>query len=91
VGRQWLGRLGKTDNGIVTVTTLWADERLYYPLHALPYTPASYFPRGRGDSAFRTKLQIGTSLVRQAQAAGITFRAAWPTAPTGTRMAFAGS
>lgn len=28
VGRQWLGRYGKTDNGIVTVTTLWADERL---------------------------------------------------------------
>ncbi|MFM9458434.1 transposase [Streptomyces europaeiscabiei] len=22
VGRQWLGRLGKTDNGIVTVTTV---------------------------------------------------------------------
>jgi hypothetical protein len=26
VGRQWLGRYGKTDNGVVTVTTLWADE-----------------------------------------------------------------
>ena len=39
VGRQWLGRYGKTDNGIVTVTTVWADERLYYPLHAQPYTP----------------------------------------------------
>ncbi|MDX3848670.1 transposase [Streptomyces europaeiscabiei] len=22
VGQQWLGRLGKTDNGIVTVTTV---------------------------------------------------------------------
>src|SRR6266568_206457 len=40
VGHQWLGRYGKTDNGVVTVTTLWADERLYYPVHALPYTPA---------------------------------------------------
>ncbi|MEK0099124.1 transposase [Streptomyces sp. A475] len=28
VGRQWLGRLGMTDNGIVTVTTFWADENL---------------------------------------------------------------
>ncbi len=46
VGRQWLGRLGKTDNGVVTVTTLWADERLYYPLHAVPYTPARHFPKG---------------------------------------------
>ncbi|MET7338235.1 transposase [Nonomuraea sp. NPDC005650] len=26
VGRQRLGRYGKTDSGIVTVTTLWADE-----------------------------------------------------------------
>lgn len=39
VGRQWLGRYGKTDNGIVTVTTMWADERVYYPLHAQPCTP----------------------------------------------------
>jgi SRSO17 transposase len=49
VGRQWLGRLGKTDNGIVTVTTLWADERLYYPVHAVPYTPAHHFSRGKND------------------------------------------
>jgi hypothetical protein len=41
VGHQWLGRYGKTDSGVVTVTTLWADERLYYPVHAVPYTPAS--------------------------------------------------
>jgi SRSO17 transposase len=38
VSRQWLGRLGKTDSGIVTVSTLWANERLYVPLHAQPYT-----------------------------------------------------
>ncbi len=42
VGRQWLGRYGKTDNGVVTVTTVWADERLYYPVHAVPYTPARH-------------------------------------------------
>ncbi|GII97150.1 hypothetical protein Ssi02_73810 [Sinosporangium siamense] len=41
VGHQWLGRYGKTDNGIVTVTTLWADERLYHPLHAVPYPRAT--------------------------------------------------
>lgn len=38
VGRQWLGRLGKTDNGIVTVTTVWTDGRVYYPLHATAAT-----------------------------------------------------
>ena len=53
VGRQWLGRYGKTDNGIVTVTTVWADERVYYPLHAEPYTPSSHFPRKRADPDFR--------------------------------------
>src|SRR5437868_4290863 len=30
VGRQYLGRYGKTDSGVVTVTTVWADERVYY-------------------------------------------------------------
>ena len=28
MGRQWLGRYGKTDSGVVTVTALWADERV---------------------------------------------------------------
>jgi SRSO17 transposase len=28
VGRQYLANLGKTDNGVVSVSTLWADERV---------------------------------------------------------------
>jgi len=44
---------------VVTVTTVWADERLYYPVHAVPYTPARHFAKGRNDPAFRTKLQGG--------------------------------
>ncbi len=75
IGRQWLGRLGKTDNGIVTVTTCWADENLYYPLHAVPYSPAHHFPKGKSDPDFRTKLQIAAELARTAKAAGVTFRA----------------
>src|SRR6516164_7242074 len=62
VGHQWLGRYGKTDNGVVTVTTVWADERLYYPVHAVPYTPARHFARGKSDPGFRTKLAIGADL-----------------------------
>src|SRR5881296_3536511 len=50
VGHQWLGRYGKTDNGVVTVTTLWADERLYYPVHAVPYTPARALREREGRS-----------------------------------------
>src|SRR3954467_9548956 len=55
VARQYLGSVGKIDNGIVAVTTVWADERVYYPLHLQPYTPARRLPRGKADPAFRTK------------------------------------
>src|SRR6185437_3652741 len=75
VGRQWLGRYGKTDNGVVTVTTVWADERIYYPVHAVPYTPARHFARGKNDQAFRTKLAIGAGLAARAREAGLVFRA----------------
>jgi DDE superfamily endonuclease len=75
VGRQWLGRYGKTDNGVVTVTTLWADERVYYPVHAVPYTPARHFEKGKNDPGFRTKLQIGADLAVRARVAGFAFRA----------------
>jgi SRSO17 transposase len=74
VGRQWLGRYGKTDNGVVTVTTLWAGERLYYPVHAVPYAPM-HFAKGKSDPGFRTKLAIGADLAVRARAAGFVFRA----------------
>src|SRR5258707_6347129 len=75
VGHQWLGRYGKTDNGVVTVTTLWADERLCYPLDAVPYTPARHFAKGKSDPGFRTKLAIGAGLAVRARAAGVAFPA----------------
>src|SRR6266702_980300 len=75
VGRQWLGRYGKTDSGVVTVTTVWADERVYYPVHAVPYTPARHFAKGKNDPAFRTKLAIGADLAIKARDAGFAFRA----------------
>jgi hypothetical protein len=75
VARQWLGSLGKTDNGIVCVSSLWADERVYWPIDVVPYTPASRLPRGRRDPAFRTKPQLAAELVRAARTAGIGFRA----------------
>jgi SRSO17 transposase len=75
VARQWLGSLGKTDNGIVAVTSLWADERVYWPIDLVPYTPASRLPRGKRDPAFRTKPQLAAELVQAARTAGIGFRA----------------
>jgi SRSO17 transposase len=43
VARQYLGSLGKTDNGIVAVTSLWADERVYRTTE--PWDP----PTARSD------------------------------------------
>jgi SRSO17 transposase len=75
VGRQYLGNLGKIDNGVVSVSSLWADEQVYYPLSIEPYTPESYFARGRNDPGFRTKLKIALQLVEQAVEQGWPFRA----------------
>jgi SRSO17 transposase len=91
VGHQWLGRYGKTGSGVVTVTTLWADERIYYPVHAMPYTPARHFARGKNDPAFRTKLQIGAGLAAQAQAAGFVFRAVTADCAYGDQDGFRGN
>jgi SRSO17 transposase len=75
VGRQYLGSIGKIDNGIVAVTTVWADERVYYSLHCAPYTPASRLPKRTADPAFRTKPQVAATLIARAQAAGVPCRA----------------
>ncbi|MER7690820.1 transposase [Streptomyces sp. NPDC097610] len=89
VGKQYLGSVRKIDPGVVTVTTCWADERVSYPLHAVPHTPAYHFPHGKNDPAFRTKQQIGAAL------AGRRRKREWscgrwpPTAPTAIRTASA--
>jgi hypothetical protein len=75
VARQYLGSVGKIDNGIVAVTSLWADERCYWPVHAVPYTPASRLAGGERDPAFKTKPQLAVELVGAAQQAGIAFQA----------------
>jgi SRSO17 transposase len=56
-------------------TSLWADERVYYPLEVEPYTPESYFAKGKKDPQFRTKLKIALELVKQAIQERIPFRA----------------
>ena len=89
-GRQYLGRYGKTGNGIVTVTTLWAGERIYYPVHAVPCTPARHFARGKSDPEFRTKLAIGAELAVRARAAGSCFRAVVADSAYGDQDGFRG-
>lgn len=75
VGRQYLANVGKIDNGVVSVTSLYADENLYYPLEVEPYTPSSWFEKGNSDPKFRTKPQIALELVRKEVAVGTPFRA----------------
>jgi hypothetical protein len=60
VGRQYLGNLGKIDNGVVSVMSLWTDERVYYPLEVEPYTPESSFAKGKNDPA-RPQLETPSS------------------------------
>ena len=42
VGRQWLANIGKTESGVVSVSSLLADEKIYYPVDVEPYTPAHH-------------------------------------------------
>src|SRR5215208_602195 len=66
VGRQYLGSIGKVDSGVVTVSSLWADARVYWPVAVEPFTPKQHFPGGSGDPAYRTKPQIALTLVAEA-------------------------
>jgi SRSO17 transposase len=75
VGRQWLANIGKTDNGVVSVSSLWADEEVYYPVDFEPYTPAHHFDAGKNDPEFRTKLKIASELVELATQRSIPFAA----------------
>ena len=75
----WDG-MGKTDSGIVTVTTMWTDWRVYYPLHAQPCTPA-HFARGRADPDFRIKPQLAAALRYGTRSRASSAERWWSTAP----------
>ena len=69
---------------------MWADERLYYPVHAVPCTPARHFAKGKNDPAFRTKLAIGADLAARARDAGCVFRAVCADSAYGDQDGFRG-
>lgn len=75
VSRQYLANLGKIDNGVVSVSSLWADEGVYSPVDFEPSTPAVYFAKGKNDAQFRTKLKLALQLVERALQEGMPFRA----------------
>src|SRR5260221_11781810 len=57
-----------------SVSSLWADEGVYYPVDVEPYTPAVYEASGKQDPAFRTKLVLARQLVERAIGEGLPFR-----------------
>jgi SRSO17 transposase len=57
VARQYLGYIGKIDQGIVAVSSLWADTNIYYPLHVYPYTPSERLAMGKKmNSSIRSQI-----------------------------------
>ncbi|OHV59941.1 hypothetical protein BCD48_40975 [Pseudofrankia sp. BMG5.36] len=73
--QQYIGKLGRTANGVVSVTSHWADGSRHVPLGVRPYRPASRLPAGKADPAFATKPELAWDLIKQAQAGGVPFRA----------------
>src|SRR5215510_7693069 len=74
VGYQYLGSIGKLGNGIVAVTSLWADERVYHPLHVRP----TRRPRGRRVASSTRRFvpsRSSPSSWCKPRAAGIRFHA----------------
>jgi hypothetical protein len=70
---QYLGKLGHVANGVVAVTSHWADGTRHVPVGVKPYRPASRLPKGRKDPAFHTKPDLAWQLIEEAQAAEIPF------------------
>src|SRR5260370_514982 len=69
------GNVGKMDKVGVGVSSLGAEEGVYYRVDVEPYPPAVYFAKGKQDPAFRTKLVIARQLVERAISDGLSFRA----------------
>jgi SRSO17 transposase len=73
--QQYIGRLGHTANGVVSVTSHWADGSRHVPLGVRPCRPAARLPEGKADPAFATKPELAWELIEEARAAGVPFRA----------------
>lgn len=91
MARQYLGSIGTIDTGIVAVSRLWADERVYYPLYVEPYTPAERLPKGKADPAFHTKPHRAVQLVDAALATTVPFRAVVADCFSGENATFEGA
>jgi SRSO17 transposase len=70
VGRQYIGEIGKTDNGIVVVTTHLYDGKKSLPLDLELYQHASSLPEGKKDEDFKKKPALEIELIERSLARG---------------------
>ncbi|VXD19968.1 IS701 family transposase [Planktothrix paucivesiculata] len=65
VGRQYIGEIGKTDNGIVAVTSHLYDGKKSLPLDIELYQKAESLPLGKADPEFKKKPEIALELIER--------------------------
>jgi hypothetical protein len=70
VGRQYIGEIGKTDNGIVVVTTHLYDGKKSLPLDIELYQHASSLPQGKKDIDFKKKPELALALIDRSKERG---------------------
>src|SRR4028118_1500743 len=63
VGRQYIGEIGKTDNGIVVVTTHLYDGKKSLPLDIELYQHSNSLAEGKQDPEFEKKTDIAIKLI----------------------------
>lgn len=72
VGRQYIGQIGKVDNGVVMVMSHAYDGVKGVPLDAELYKHASSLAEGKEDPEFQKKPDIALSLIDRCLARGLT-------------------
>jgi SRSO17 transposase len=70
VKRQYLGNLGKVDNGLVTVTAYGVIESMTFPLSFEVYKPRE---RLKPEDKYQSKPQIAAQMIRELQNLGFKF------------------
>jgi SRSO17 transposase len=73
--QQYIGKVGFSANGVVSVTSHLTDGTRHVPIGVKPYWPVSRLPEGKKDPTFRTKPELAWELIKAAWRSGIPFRA----------------
>ncbi len=63
IGIQYIGEIGKTDNGIVMGTSHLYDGVRSLPLDVALYKHASSLPKGQDDKEFKQKPELALELI----------------------------